>query len=378
MNVVDSFFRVAVRTMMKHRKLVDAKDIFSIREDSYNRLLLPGCICSDGMPAKLFIWPGNEKDLMVSFNGGGAALKLDDCRHPMTASDVLRGKTVLYSPNAEEIYEYGFYRMIDNGIQSPLPSNPFANWSKAILPYVSADFHTGTADVAYSDLNGKAKTLHFNGYRIFQTAMEQVKKRWPDPDRILITGSSAGSFGASALAGKIVEMYPVCENITVYCDSSYIPMPNWKEIATDFWRCPEEIAASVHTDDICGDWLEDLSRKHGDRIKLLYGCSTRDYILAKFSCYEATGHFEVTEEWLLKIEDGLRDRIKRLKDVGVNIYYYINPVSDKESGNGTVHCISQDRKWHETVVDGICPAQWVKDAVDGKCRHVGIDLLNQA
>lgn len=173
-------------------------------------------------------------------------------------------------------------------------------------------------------------------------------------------------------------MYPECENITVYCDSSYIPMPNWKEIATDFWRCPEEIAASVHTDDICGDWLEDLSRKHGDRIKLLYGCSTRDYILAKFSCYEVTGHFEVTEEWLLKMEDGLRDRIKRLKDVGVNIYYYINPVPDKESGNGTVHCISQDRKWHETAVDGICPAQWVKDAVDGKCRHVGIDLLNQA
>ena len=377
MNIIDPIFRAFVNGMMKRRKIVETDSVLSLREGNYNKLLLPGCICSDGKPAKLYLWPGSEKDLMISFNGGGAALTPEDCRHPTLASSFVLGRPTLYSPNAEEIYEYGFYRMEDNGIQSPLPSNPFASWSKAILPYVSADFHTGTADIPYTDAKGRQQIFHFHGYLNFCAATAEVKKRWPKPERILITGSSAGSFGASALAGKIVELYPDCENITVYCDSSYIPVEHWREIANNFWKCPKEIAAPVHTDDICGDWLEALGKQYGDRIKLLYGCSTRDFILAKFSGYEHTGRFETSEEWLQRMEDGFRARIERFEKAGVEIFYYVNAVSDKDSGSGTVHCISQDKKWHETTVDGVTPAQWVMDAVEGRCRHVGMELLRQ-
>ena len=224
MSMLNKFGKALIHALMRNRKLTDTDSVMNLHDGYYNRLLLPGFVCTDGKPAKLFLWPGSDKDLIISFNGGGC-----------------------------EIYEFGFYFIEDNGIHSPMEANPFASWSKVMIPYVSADFHTGTADYPYIDRQGNERILHFNGYKNFLEIMKQIKKRWPAPKRIVITGSSAGSFGASALAGKIVEMYPECDNITVYCDSSYIPMPNWKEIAAAFWKCPEEIAATVHTDDICGD-----------------------------------------------------------------------------------------------------------------------------
>ena len=89
-------------------------------------------------------------------------------------------------------------------------------------------------------------------------------------------------------------------------------MPNWKEIAEGFWKCPEEIAATVHTDDICGDWLETLGSKYDHSIKLLYGCSTEDGILAQFSNFENTGDFTATEEWRGKMKQGFCNRVQRL------------------------------------------------------------------
>ena len=200
---------------MRNRKLTDTDSVMNLREGYYNRLLLPGCECTDGKTAKLFLWPGSDKDLVISFNGGGCALKPDDCKYPMEFQAFALNQQKLYTANAEEIYEFGFYFDEDNGIHAPMEANPFASWSKAIIPYVSADFHTGTGDFSYTDRQGNDRILHFNGYKNFLKIMEQIKKRWPAPERIVITGSSAGSFGASALAGKIVEMYPECENITV-------------------------------------------------------------------------------------------------------------------------------------------------------------------
>lgn len=151
-------------------------------------------------------------------------------------------------------------------------------------------------------------------------------------------------------------------------------MPNWKEIAEGFWKCPEEIAATVHTDDICGDWLETLGSKYGHRIKLPYGCSTEDGILAQFSNFENTGDFTATEEWRGKMKQGFCNRVQRLQKAGINISSYVNTIPDKQTG-GTKHCISQDNAWREASVDGVSPAQWVVDAVNGKCYDVGMSLL---
>ena len=112
----------------------------------------------------------------------------------------LANKIMTYAANSGPFFDFAFFMLVKNqGIISPTEENPFAGWDKVIIPYVCGDCHI----------------FHSNGYTNFLKSMELIKERWPSPKRILITGSSAGSFGASALAGKVSEYYPECQNITV-------------------------------------------------------------------------------------------------------------------------------------------------------------------
>lgn len=375
MSLIDMLGAGVSRLMTFNNNVKNTKSIIDLKKGVFNKFVLPGCVCSDGHRAKIFVWDGNREDLMISFNGGGAAFNLDDCKYPIDYESILKKSKMLYSPSAEPMYEYIVLMAKDSGIISPESYNPFSDWSKVIIPYVSADFHTGTADVHYIDRKGKDALMHFNGYTNFIQIMKAVKKKYPNPRRILITGSSAGSFETSALAGKIIDMYPDCQNITIYCDSSYIPNDNWKGIATELWKSPMEITNPIYTDDICGDWLEDLFNHYGDKIKLIYGSSTRDCILAKFTRYHQDGKYIVTEGDCDDIEQGLRNRIIRFRDKGIKINYYINDVKDKD-GVGTVHCISQDIMWHTVKMENRTPAEWVMDAVEGKLYDVGMELMN--
>ena len=74
------------------------------------------------------------------------------------------------------------------------------------------------------------------------------------------------------------------------------------------------------------------------------------------------------------MKQGFCNRVQRLQKAGINISYYVNTIPDKQTG-GTKHCISQDNAWREASVDGVSPAQWVVDAVNGKCYDVGMSLL---
>jgi hypothetical protein len=314
---------------------------------------------------------------MISFCGGGVIASKEDCRYPINMKSFLTNKIMTYAANSGPFFDFAFFMLIKNqGIISPTEENPFAGWDKVIIPYVCGDFHTGTADFTYTDQEGVSHIFHSNGYTNFLKSMELIKKRWPSPKRILITGSSAGSFGASALAGKVSEYYPECQNITVYCDSSYLKSDRWKEITEDLWKTPQWISDSVHTDDLGGDWLEALYENYGDRLKILYSSSTKDGVLARFTHYinDGTYQIKVDPQWLDTVREGLRDRINRFSEKGIRISYYINERPDKLSG-GTAHCISQDISWSQYEVDGVSNAKWVYDAVNGKLYDVGMELI---
>ena len=376
-SLVDRAVESYARKALKKKNVVTVSSLAELKENYYNRFYLPGCVCSDGTKANLYLWKGNGEDLMISFCGGGIIASREDCRYPINFKSFLTNKIMTYAANSGDFFDFAFFIMNKNlGIISPTAENPFSDWDKVIIPYVCGDFHTGTADISYTDEEGVDQTFNSHGYTNFLKAMEVIRERWPSPKRILITGSSAGSFGTSALAGKISEYYPDCQNITVYCDSSYLKNDRWKEITEDLWRTPEWISRSVHTDDLGGDWLEALYKNYGDRLKILYSTSTLDGVLARFThyLYDGTYQIKVDREWLETVRQGIKDRITRFNDEGINIYYYINERKDKLSG-GTAHCISQDISFSSYEVDGITNAKWLLDAVNGNLYDVGMKLL---
>lgn len=375
MSILESVANAFVHGQMKKVKpYVRVENINELQTGIFNELVLQGRVSSDGTPAKTYFWKSGTNDLMISFSGGGAAFDEDSCNYPLNFSGFFLKKTTLYLPNVSEVYDFATFLPKDTGIISPYPFNPFCGWNKVIIPYSTGDFHVGTRDMSYVDKKGNTKTMHFHGYTNFLSIMELAKKAFPSPERILITGSSAGSFGASALADKIIDMYPDCKNITVYCDSSYLYNTDWDKVVRNTWKAPLEIADRVHTEDLGGDWLLSLYKTYGGRIKLLYGCSTEDYILSVFTRYMKTREYRAEQKDFDLTRKGFKDRIARLAAEGVDIHYFVNELTAGKVG-GTMHCISQGDIWHEHKVDGKSSAQWVADAIEGNLYDVGLDLL---
>lgn len=97
MNKIDKYANKLVHRMMKSKNVVDTTSINNLKKDNYNRLLVPESICSNGKNQKVFLWDGNDKDLMISFNGGGVTMKPGDCAYPMSFKGLLTNEMMMYS-----------------------------------------------------------------------------------------------------------------------------------------------------------------------------------------------------------------------------------------------------------------------------------------
>lgn len=378
MSLLDTILNAYTASALKKRKvMVPDQKIEDICEDYYSEISVDGKVCSDGSPCKTYIRKGNGKDLVIMFNGGGVAFDADSCRYGTSFSRFFTKKTCLYIPNCGPVSHFGTFLVNkDLGIfDKDKNHNPFADWDNVLIQYATGDFHVGNGDYQYHDLKGNPATMHFHGYENFKAIMEIVKKRFPDPERILLGGGSAGAFGVSALAGEIIDMYPDCKNITVYIDASLILKDDWKKVAKDVWHAPDHIADQIITDDMGGDWISELARKYGSRAKILYTGSTQDVILATNTRYMKSGTFKARQEDLTDMTKALVQRVKRLQEENAKVYYYICDFPDKVNG-GTLHCVCGNAIWHEGDMEGVSPSKWVMNAVEGKPETIGLSLLD--
>jgi hypothetical protein len=100
---------------------------------------------------------------------------------------------------------------IGRGILDPSPSNPFSRYMMVFVPYCTGDLHIGNKDDTSPSTLGRAfSNMHFHGivksYYTFYTALvAAVGLTGHVPPRILLTGGSAGGFGADMLAPLLRE-----------------------------------------------------------------------------------------------------------------------------------------------------------------------------
>ena len=96
--------------------------------------------------------------------------------------------------------------------------------------------------MTYTDKDGKEKILYHNGYINFTEAMDLVMEKAgvSDPENVIVTGYSAGGWGASILAEDVFAKYfPNAKNKTVLVDSSVALFDDWKDTAINVWKTPQ-------------------------------------------------------------------------------------------------------------------------------------------
>lgn len=319
---------------------------------------------------RFYFKQGKSKNLLVYFNGGGACWDDATCIASLAPSNV-PGARPSYNPSINEANspEVAGGIFDDNNKR-----NPFKDWSKVFIPYCSGDIHIGTGEKLYSDVDGSVTgfpgapvLVKHHGFDNFLAVREWLKQNVASDSRhgseqknrkiknLLVTGSSAGGYGATLNFPYLQSTFPEAEAFMLADGSQAVVTDGFIEDAFSFdnaWNL-EDALASI--------FLDTLGAYTFDQFNVqVYNVITAAYPNSRFAQYTTAndlvqvqflkimdqldrGNYE-PDTWLLSLpEDGVylaewNFRMESSVDfiaMNTNNYqYYI--------GEGTVHTILTD------------------------------------
>jgi hypothetical protein len=334
------------------------------------RLPVPGAISADGLPYWGFLRKGTEPGLIVYFSGGGVSLNAYMAARPNKLNEI--SETFYFDGKALPYID----AFVKQGLFDPSQDNPFRNWSCILVSYTTGDFHVGNGDYPYTAIDGSPAVLHHHGYRNYRGLMEQALQFISAPTKLLITGGSAGAFGASALAADVMDYFPECRDVTCCPDSSLLLYNEWQAVAQHVWQANERIWKPLHGPNICLDWLRALYAEKGDGVRYLFICSIRDSALARYQHFLDHGTMELTREQSLQFEKDLRNMVDVLKSEipGIGVFLLDNPDTGLDPELlGTQHTFLHTPEFFQPVKDGVSLRDWLWNAVNGSVLNIGLE-----
>ena len=324
---------------------------------------------SEGDKYRALFKKGSENKVLIYFAGGGVSFNED-----MAREDTYNTKEVAIDMLANLTMNMG-------GIASDVEGSPFEDWSIILFPYATGDFHAGTGEFHYTDTDGKEKILYHNGYVNYAETMKKVMEQAGinDADTVLVTGYSAGGFGAALLADDVFTNYfPDAKSKNVLVDASLLLNSDWHSIATDVWQTPKEISDKLVSNNLTLDCFASLHKKYGDDIHLLFDCSTRDGDLAKVQNYFDDGIMDVDEKQADEFQQILKEAIPELKEAGVSLFIWDGVPWYDDPRNMTAHTIiATPAVWVPFEEQKKSVAEWLTDAIEGKMSDYGVELIDK-
>lgn len=136
-----------------------------------------GPICLFGTPYRVYVRPGASDNVLVYLEGGGACWNDGNCFGSTRAKI-----------DAEPLLPMQILRA---GVFAPTPQfNPFHDWNIVYVPYCDGSVFTGDNVVDHP----RGRVWH-RGLSNLSTGIDVLQANFPDPAKIVVSGSSAGGFG---------------------------------------------------------------------------------------------------------------------------------------------------------------------------------------
>lgn len=146
----------------------------------------PDALCRDGSTTGIGVRYGSGDGLVIYFQGGGACFNALTCaNNPASFSgDDFNGPSY--------------------GIFDPGPDNPVGDWTHVYIPYCTGDVHAGNRP----DQQSEAGVQQFVGYRNVTAYLERVVPTFTGVGHVMVTGMSAGGYGAAFNYDRIAAAFP--------------------------------------------------------------------------------------------------------------------------------------------------------------------------
>jgi hypothetical protein len=296
-------------------------------------------ICSQGTPYAYYVHPGTVNRLVVYFQGGGACWNDFTCSNP----DMYFDNTVDESDNPENWT--GGIGDLDN------PDNPFKDWFLVFIPYCTADIHWGDNSQTYT-IGDEDTTLYHKGFVNVSAVLDWIEANFEKPEKIFVSGCSAGSYGSAMGAPYIHELYPDVPfyqlgdaGAGVITDDFFASgFPNWGAVA----NIPDWIPALdiPWTEITMAKWYIALANYYSEDRWSQYNTA---HDVDQIFFYSAMGG---TGDW----SDLMLASIQDIQDNAPNFHSYTAP--------GEIHCITGADIFYTREVEGVKLVDWVDAMVN--------------
>lgn len=237
---------------------------------------IEGAVCGDGSPTGIGIerGPGTSRDVLVFLMGGGACFDALTCfllpeptasPGPYGAADLDRDMRGL-APGT----------LLDR----TAPENPYKELTFVFVPYCTGDVHAGDAVQTYPGAPG-GRAWHHKGRVNLQRAFAHLATTLDPPQKVVISGASAGGFGALLGFELAKQAWPQAKGYLV--DDSGPPIDAIPDLTVAAWYAAWDLGTAVNA--ICGD--VDAPRCAGD-LSLVFPALQGRYPSDRFALLSST------------------------------------------------------------------------------------------
>lgn len=205
---------------------------------------------------RFLVHEGDPRKLVIYFEGGGACWDVVSCIRAQSFFQAIPEDFDEQLAARSGIFD------LDN------PKNPVRNWTFVVVPYCTGDLHAGTRDTTYGGF-----TIRHRGLVNAEAVLAWTTEHFPDARKVLVTGSSAGGYGARNNQARIAELYPDARLVHFGDASTLSPSPAVVELLQANWGA-QSVVGSVAE-------YPALAERYPDVHFGLYG-TQRDDVLTAF------------------------------------------------------------------------------------------------
>lgn len=338
------------------------------------------CMCSDGSEYFLFVRKGNSSNLLIHFSGGGACWDDFTCTNPNT---IYKALTQGNSKDLKAFYYpvvYDFFSKFLKGVfDNTNESNPFRDWNIVYIPYCTGDLHIGNKTMNYKTEDGDEMEVHHNGQTNVTAALDWIYANFGKPEKILVSGESAGGFASAYWAPFVANHYIDHDKIYQLSDGSQLTSKRWPAIIDTVWNSNSESFFHFKIeDDAYTDVILNRLDSANTRIKHLNSNTLYDVILPRF--YAVLNHRSTDQnDYIYNWSDDMRNSIQKLSNSNIDYQYFLTECqydSVKVSTPHTLMAFSDSTLYHFKT-EGISYADWLRrNVIEDDSISVGSSLLN--
>lgn len=356
------------------------KSFDQIDDEQWHTVNLGGeSMCSDESEYFIFTRKGKSNNVIIHFSGGGACWDDNSCTKPIT---IYKALTEADSKDLKAFYYpviLDFFNKFLNGIfDNKNKENPFKDWNVVFLPYCTGDLHVGNIAVNYKN-NGEEMKVNHNGQNNTKAALKWIFANFKNPEKIMVSGESAGGFASAYWAPLVAENYNDHNKIYQLSDCSEIFSERWPTILDSVWNMDSAKKFNFKIkDDAYTDALLNRTDSINKRIKHLNSNTMFDIILPRFYA-SLNSKSTKNKDYIYHWSKYMRESMLQLSKANIDYEYFLTQCRYDSLKTSTPHTlIGSDSGLYQCDSNGISYIDWLsKNVIEDESLSLGVELLTK-